>query len=96
MSQTLIICETCRNPQCYCTCKTSLPPVRSDALLAPVIETWDSCCPSHPVGAVVRYHGVFHTVIDAGWQGFRLRANAGSGASASSPIVSTGLVGNSE
>ena len=27
MSQTLIICERCRNPQCYCTCKNAPPSV---------------------------------------------------------------------
>jgi len=47
----------------------------STPLLAPEITTWDPCCPSHPIGTVVRYKGVLHTVIDAGWQGFRLRAN---------------------
>jgi hypothetical protein len=33
MSQTLIICETCRNPQCYCTCKNAPSSVQSTALL---------------------------------------------------------------
>jgi DTW domain-containing protein YfiP len=34
MSQTLIICETCRNPQCYCTCKNAPSSVQSTYLLA--------------------------------------------------------------
>jgi len=36
MSQTLIICETCRNPQCYCTCKNAPPSVPVQAVDCPV------------------------------------------------------------
>lgn len=42
MSQTRIICETCRNPQCYCTCKNA--PSRCTAnefVLCPVCQRGD-------------------------------------------------------
>lgn len=38
MSQTLIICETCRNPQCYCTCKNAPPSVPVQAVVRPWCE----------------------------------------------------------
>lgn len=41
----------------------------------PVVREWDYLNPSHPVGTRVVYHGVAHSVIDAGpEQGLRLAA----------------------
>jgi hypothetical protein len=65
MSQTLIICETCRNPQCYCTCKAALPPVRSDSLLDnrelsdAIVQTFSllgKCTPHGPEQTRLREH----------------------------------------
>jgi len=39
MSQTLIICETCRNPQCYCTCKPAPSACTVDSIVGFPIPT---------------------------------------------------------